>query len=106
MESKRSRRQHTQEFKQGAVELVTKQGYTISGAARSLNVHETVLRSWLDRLAPDWRSQRALTTGKAEDDDPKVLRERVRQLEKANAELRLERDILKKATAYFAKESL
>lgn len=102
MESKRPRRKHSDEFKKGAVELVTKQGYAIRKAARSLDLHETQLRSWLDRLAPDWRTQRA---GQEDSDDPKVLRERVRQLEKANAELRLERDILKKATAYFARES-
>ena len=105
MESKQPRRKHTLEFKQGAVALVTRQGYAISKAARSLGVHETLLRSWLDRLAPDWRTQRALATGDAEAEDPKVLRQRVRELEKANAELRLERDILKKATAYFARES-
>ena len=105
MEGKRLRRKHTEEFKQGAVDLVTRQGYTVSKAARSLDLHETLLRSWLDRLAPDWRTQRALATGSAESDDPKVLRERMRLLEKANAELRLERDILKKATAYFARES-
>ena len=106
MESKRPRRKHNEEFKKGAVELVTRQGYGVSKAARSLDLNETLLRSWLERLAPDWRSQRALATGDAESDDPKVLRERLRQLEKANAELRFERDILKKATAYFAKEQL
>jgi transposase len=106
MQGKRARRKHTAEFKQSAVELVTKQGYAVGKAAQALDLNETLLRSWLERLAPDWRTQRAQLTGDAESDDPKVLRERLRQLEKANAQLRLERDILKKATAYFAKESL
>ncbi len=57
MESKRPRRKHTDEFKQGAVGLVIRQGYTVSKAARSLDLHEPLLRSWLDRLAPDWRSE-------------------------------------------------
>jgi transposase len=102
---RRPRRKHSDEFKQSAVELVTQQGYTIAKAARSLDLRDQQLRDWLDRLAPDWRTLRAGRTGEAESDDPKVLRERLRQLEKANAELRLERDILKKAAAYFARES-
>jgi transposase len=105
MPSQRPRRKHPDQFKQGAVELVTQQGYSVRRAARSLDLHETLLRSWLDRLAPDWRSQRALAVGQ-DRDDPQALRERVRLLEQANAELRLERDILKKATAYFARENL
>ena len=105
MQTKRPRRKHTDEFKKGAVELVTQQGYTISKAARSLDLHETLLRSWLDQLAPDWRSQRVALMCREETDDPKVLRQRVRELEKLNAELQLERDILKKATAYFARDS-
>lgn len=102
---RRARRKHSDEFKRGAVEMVTRQGYTIARAARALNLHETLLRNWLDRLAPDWRTERAEAAGTAESDDPKALRQRVRELEKANAQLRLERDILKKATAYFARES-
>ena len=105
MSEQRPRRRHTDEFRQGAVDLVTQQGYSVHKAAQAVDVHDTVLRDWLYRLAPDWRTQRALATGDAEAEDPKVLRQRVRELEKANAELRLERDILKKATAYFARES-
>ena len=106
MEVKRPRRKHTAEFKQGAVELVTRQGYTISRAARSLNLHDSQLRDWLGRLAPDWRSRRAGLTDAEPSDDPKVLRVQLREAHKQIEELRLERDILKKATAYFAKESL
>jgi transposase len=100
---RRPRRKHTDEFKRGAVEMVTKQGYSVGKAAKALNLHDTLLRSWLDRLAPDWRTQR---TGQAESDDPKALRVQLRAAQKQIEELRLERDILKKATAYFAKESL
>jgi transposase len=105
MASQRPRRTFTDEFRQGAVDLVTQQGYSVHKAAQAVDVHETVLRDWLDHLAPDWQSQRALRPGAAQSDDPQVLRQRVKDLEKANAELRLERDILKKATAYFARES-
>jgi transposase len=105
MSKQRPRRRHSDEFRKGAVELVTKQGYSVHKAAQAVDVHETVLRDWLYRLAPDWQSERALRPGAEETHDPQVLRQRVKDLEKANAELRLERDILKKATAYFARES-
>ena len=105
MSEQRPRRRHTDEFRQGAVDLVTQQGYSVHKAAQAVDVHDTVLRDWLYRLAPDWQSQRALRPGAAETNDPQVLRQRVKELEKVNAELRLERDILKKATAYFARES-
>ena len=60
---RRPRRKHNDEFKKGAVEMVTKQGYTISKAARALDLHDAQLRDWLDRLAPDWRTQRAGLAG-------------------------------------------
>ena len=100
MEGKRQRRKHTEEFKRGAVELVTEQGYSISKAARSLDLHAGQLRDWMHRLAPDWRPGQGPPA-----DDPKILREQLRQARKDNEQLRLERDILKKATAYFARQS-
>jgi transposase len=103
---RRPRRKHTDEFKRGAVEMVTKQGYSISKAAKALSLHATLLRSWLDRLTPDWRTRRGGLMDEPESDDPKALRVRLRAAQKQIEELRLERDILKKATAYFAKESL
>ncbi|SRR6266498_742269 len=102
---RRPRRKHTDEFKRGAVELVTGQGYTIGKAARSLNLHDAQLRDWLDRLAPDWRTRRGGLMEEPESDDPKALRVQLRAAQKQIEELRLERDILKKATAYFARES-
>jgi transposase len=98
------RRKHSDEFKRSAVEMVTRQGYSMSKAAGALGLDYTMFREWVYRLAPDWRTQRG-GAGAAETDDPEALRRRVLELEKANAELRLERDLLKKATAYFARES-
>lgn len=103
---RKTRRKHSDEFKRGAVEMVTRQGYTVSRAARALNLHDSQLRGWLDRLAPDWRTERGGLMDEPESDDPKTLRVQLRAAQKAIEELRLERDILKKATAYFAKESL
>ena len=102
----RPRRKHSDEFKRGAVEMVTRQGYSVGKAAKALNLHDTLLRSWLDRLAPDWRTERGGLMGEPESDDPKALRVQLRAAQKQIEELRLERDILKKSTAYFARESL
>ena len=49
----RKRRTYTSEFKAEAVKLVTEQGYSVAEAARSLGIHETLLRSWKQALAVD-----------------------------------------------------
>lgn len=92
--SKRARRTFTEEFKRQAVELVTRQGYSPAEAARSLDVGEGLLRKW----------QRAL---QAESASPAtaIVEEELRRLREENRRLKMERDILKKATAFFAKES-
>ena len=51
----RKRRTYTPEFKAEAVQLVTEQGYSVAEAARSLGIHETVLRSW---KLPSWMRPR------------------------------------------------
>jgi transposase len=61
---RRPRRKHSDEFKQSAVELVTRQGYTIAKAARSLDLRDQQLHDWLDRLASDWRTRRAELPGR------------------------------------------
>jgi transposase len=76
--------------------MVTEQKRSVTEAARNLGVEPGTLRSWL-------RSRRE-RSGAADAAEEKVLRKRVRELEAENQKLRLERDILKKAAAYFAKE--
>jgi transposase len=94
------RRTYTREFKVEAVKLVTEKGYSVAEAARSLGVHQTLLRSWKHALE-----------GKGTDafpgqGTPPAVEEELRRLRAENKRLLAERDILKKAAAFFAKEAL
>jgi len=98
-EGSRRRRRFTEEFKRDAVRLVVAEGYSIKAAATAVGVSEPSLRAWHAKLAP-----RPEPCGDgATLDELKAENQRLRrQLKRAE----LEREILKKATAYFAKESL
>ena len=96
----RKRRTYTPEFKAEAVKLVTEQGYSVAEAARSLGVHETLLRSWKQALQA--QGDQAFP-GQG---TPPAVEEELRRLRADNQRLRAERDILKKAAAFFAKEAL
>ena len=94
----KKRRIYAPEFKVEAVKLVTEQGYSVAEAARSLGVHETLLRSW--RQALETQGDQAFPGhGKRP-----PFEEELRRLRAENQRLRAERDILKKATALFALE--
>jgi transposase len=96
----RKRRVYTPEFKAEAVKLVTDKGYSLAEAARSLGIHETLLRSW--KLAVEKLGEQAFPgQGKLP-----PFEEEIRRLRAENQRLRAERDILKKATALFAREAL
>ena len=97
--NEQKRRQYTAEFKKEAVELATRENYTVARAASSLGIS----RSMLDRWRREYRA-RALDAfpgtghqaGEAEE---------LKRLREENRRLRLEKEILKKAAAYFARES-
>jgi len=94
-ETTRVRRTFTPQFKRDAVGLV-KQGKTVTEVARSLGIARSLLQRWREQL--DECSAEAFPgQGKASNE-----KERVRELEKALRDTREERDILKKALAYFA----
>src|SRR5437660_3307574 len=95
----RPRRTYTAEFKTEAVKLVTEQGYSAAEAARSLGIHETLLRSWKQALH-DQGDQAFPGQGKLP-----AVEEELRRLRAENKRLLAERDILKKATAFFAREA-
>ena len=84
------------EFRESAVKMVTEQKRSVIDAAKNLGVLPTTLRYWL-------KTHRQ-TAGSAEAVEERALRRKVRELEAENQKLRLEREILKKAAAYFAKE--
>jgi transposase len=92
------RRQYSREFKQEAVELVTKQQYTVAQAARNLGVNSNMLARW--RREYQTREQNAFPgTGH----QPAQIDE-LNRLREENRRLRLEREILKKAAVFFARE--
>ena len=95
---KKKRRKYTQEFKEEAVKLVSEQGYQITEAARNLGINETLLGRWKREIEGCGEVVPGLREGTA------TLAELTR-LRKENKRLKMEREILKKAAAFFAKET-
>ena len=93
------RRAFTKQFKIDAVGLVTDQGYKLSEAARNLGIDSSVLRRWTMQLETEGSDA---FPGKGYMLPEK---EELARLRKENKRLRMEREILKKAAAFFAKES-
>ena len=91
---KRRRRKHSEEFKQEAVKLVFDQQLSVAEAARNLGIHPNLLRSWKQGFSAEQQN-----AGLTEDERMEIAR-----LRAENRRLRMERDILKKATAFFANE--
>ena len=91
---RRKRRSHSEEFKREAVKLVFDQQLSIAETARNLGLHPNLLRSWKQRFEAE--KEGVLLT---EDERMEMAR-----LRTENQRLRMERDILKKATAFFANE--
>jgi transposase len=95
---RRVRRKFSDEFRAGAVRLVLDEGRTAGAVARELDLTESALRAWVARALADRTKGKSggLTTAE---------REELARLRKENRQLRLERDVLKKATAFFAREN-
>jgi len=92
------RQKYSKEFKHDAVRLETEQGYSIAEAARNLGINGNMLGRWKresEELEDAFRGNGKL--------NPEQLE--LRRLQAENRQLRMEREILKKATAFFAKES-
>jgi transposase-like protein len=87
---------YSDEFRESAVKMVLEQKRQVSETARSLGVLPSTLRYWIKT-----HQQRARSADTAEE---KALRRKVRELEAENQKLKLEREILKKAAAYFARD--
>ena len=93
------RRTYTAEFKVEAVKLVTEQGYSVAEAARSLGISENLLRNWKQALQ-DQGEQAFPGQGHLSPQEQELAR-----LRAENKRLLAERDILKKAAAFFAREA-
>ncbi|BBR95061.1 hypothetical protein WP4S18E08_39340 [Escherichia coli] len=94
MTQRRKPRKYTDEFREEAVKLVTEQGYSVTEAAKSLGITTKLLYNWKDKLAKQ-------TSGEALSKDERA---ELVKLRKENKRLQMEREILKKASAFFAKE--
>ena len=91
---------YSDQFKSDAVDLVITKGYRISEAARNLGISASALRCWVRDQQPGTQKEAAspedFVTAQAEN---KALKKQLKRAE-------MERDILKKATAFFANESM
>lgn len=94
-----SRKKYSKEFKLDAISLVLEQGYSRAEAARSLEINANMLGRWIKEHAADdgkaFRGNGKLTAEQAE----------IRRLREENRRLKMEKEILKKATVFFAKET-
>ena len=92
----KSRRRFSAEFKAETVRLVEQSDQSIAELSRDLDVSETSIRKWVEQARIDDGEQTGLSTDE---------RAELRRLRRENRTLRMEREILKKATAFFASES-
>lgn len=96
---RRSRRNYTPEFRAEAVKLVSQPGQTIASVSRTLDLTESSLRNWVKQAEHDQSPvpQGALTASE---------RAELAELRKENKLLKMEKEILRKATAFFAREQM
>ena len=93
--SRRPRRHFTDEYKTSVVRLVLDEGKTVGAVARELDLTETAVRAWVERARADrMNGKTGLTSAE---------REELTRLRRENRVLQEEREILKKAAAFFAK---
>lgn len=97
MSTGKNRRRYTREFKEEAVKLVVENGKRVSDVARMFDVHRSLLDRWIAQYHQD-HEEAFPGNGNRKPSD-----EELRRLRQENAELKMERDILKKALAIFSK---
>jgi transposase len=94
----KKRKKYTQEFRESAVKLITEQGYQNVEAARNLGINPTMLGRWKREIEGG-------ETGNSGSASAKDMQAELTRLRKENLRLKMEREILKKAAAFFANES-
>jgi transposase len=96
-----ARKKYSQEFKLDAINLVMEQGYTRSEAARSLSINPNMLTRWIKEHETETENAQAFRgAGKLTADQLEL-----RRLREENKKLKMEKEILKKAAAFFAQET-
>jgi transposase len=106
--SERRNKNYSRQFKEEAMDLVRVRGYDAARAARDLGVPTTTLNLWLrkaGRVRPPEHGKAADDASTPPSQDPARLRARVGELERQVKRLEMEKEILKKATAFFANQS-
>ena len=98
MTKRRARREFDASFKLEVVRMVKDQGLSIADVCRSMDLCETVIRRWIKQYQAELNGQPGI--GKP----LTVEQQRIRQLETENRQLRTDNDLLKKASAFFARE--
>ncbi len=99
MNQKRIRQHYTKEFKSDAVKLVLDHGYSANEAARRLGINQTNVSRWIREYRQE--NEPSIEGGATRSE----LESEVKRLRNENQRLQMEREILKKAAAFFAKES-
>lgn len=94
MSPKRTYKSYSKEFKQEAISLITEQDYSVSEAAKALGINVNLLYKWKEKFESE-------VSGEALSVDE---REELKRLRAENKRLRTEKEILKKASAFFARE--
>ncbi len=95
---KKTRRKYAPEFKEEAVKLITEQGYTFAEAGRNLGVNPNLISKWK-------KENEGVSGIELSPVNAVSIQSELKRLRKENKKLRMEREILKKAAAFFAKES-
>jgi len=95
-------KRYPDDFKQSAIEMVLNSGESTIQIAKNLNISPKTLYGWVGR----YKQEHGLIDDKKEDTQEKSIEDELKRLKKENARLKMECEILKKATAYFAKETM